>query len=121
MKIDIIKIISDIYFKEIKVNTNYIRHSKYTISDYVTCILEVLKGTHSWRQYKGKINGIVLNNKHNELCKLNVYNKAYAFILSKYLMTNKTKKYQSIDSSFIYNNQCKQQLKRNTYYKEKKE
>ena len=43
-------------------------------------------------------------------------------MLSKYLGKNKTKKckYQSIDSSFIYNNQCREKLNRNTYYKGKK-
>ncbi len=29
---------------------------------------------------RGTINGIVLNNKHNELCRLNIYSKSYAFI-----------------------------------------
>ena len=71
-----------------------------------------------WR----KINGRILNNKHNQFIKIGIYNELYRVNLKKYLRKSKKKflKYLSIDSSFIENKNGIDGLGRNIYYKNKK-
>jgi len=103
-------------------NESYIRNKKHTLEEYLMGIIEVLCNNISWRKYMGKINGRVLNNKHNEFVKLGVYNELYKVNLKKYLRKSKKKflKYLSIDSSFIENRNGINNLGRNVYYKNKK-
>jgi hypothetical protein len=112
------KIIQDL--EETK-NENYARNKKHTLEDYVMGIIEVLSNNVSWRKYNGKINGRILNNKHNEFVKMGVYKKLYKVNLKKYLRKNKKRflKYLSMDSSFIENKNGVNNLGRNVYYKNK--
>ena len=58
-------------------NKKYILHKKYSIKDYICGIIEVISNNISWRKYNGKINGRVLNNKHNYYVKNRVYEKLF--------------------------------------------
>ncbi len=100
----------------------YGRNKKYTLDDYIMGIIEVLLNCVSWRKYNGKINGRVLNNKHNYFTRLGVYDKLYKTNLKEYLKKTKgrTLKYQSMDSSFIENKIGVDKLGRNIYYKNKR-
>lgn len=103
-------------------NSFYRRNCKYTPREYLEEIVEVLTTGISWRQHKGKINGRVLNNKHNEFVKLGIYDALHQKCLEKYIRRNKTKKikYQSIDSTFIKNEYGVEKQGRNKLYKNKK-
>jgi len=70
--------------------------------------MDVIVSTHSWAQYKGIINGDTLNKKFVELNKLNIFEETYKLILIDYLSTDRLDKlrFQSIDSSRIFNKQC---------------
>jgi transposase len=101
-------------------NEKYIHNKKYSTREYVCGIVEVLSNNVSWRKYNGKINGRVLNNKHNYYSKIGVYEELYKINLIKYLKLNKSsQKYLSIDSSFITNKEGKEKIGRNIYYKNK--
>ena len=86
-------------------NEKYKRNCKHTIKEYVCGIIEVISNNISWRKYTGKIDGRVLNNKHNHYCKIGVYDGIYKLILGEYLTENKEEKIKvlSIDSTFIEN------------------
>ena len=81
--------------------------------------IEVLTNNVSWRKYNGKIDGRVLNNKHNDFVKIGVYDELYKTNLIKYLKRSnkKFRKSLSIDSSFIENRNGTNDLRRNIYYK----
>ena len=83
--------------KEIRKQEYYRRNIKYTTKDYIMGIIEVLSNNISWRKYNGKIDGRILNNKHNYYIKLDVYKNLYKSIKEKYLDRTKMK-YLSIDS-----------------------
>lgn len=68
-----IDIMKDSINKLDKVDERYRRNVKYTIEDYVIGIIEVLTNNISWRKYNGKIDGRILNNKHNHYCKIGIY------------------------------------------------
>ena len=104
---------------EPSINDDYRRNIKYTMSDYIMGIIEVLTNNVSWRKYNGKIDGRVLNNKHNYFVKIGVYEELYKTNLIKYLKRSnrKFRKYLSIDSSFIENRNGTTDLGRNIYYK----
>lgn len=89
--------------------------------EYFKAILYVLQNHMCWSHYKGQINYRVLNNKHNEYIKKGFYDKLYELVLNKYLKKVGVSvfKYQSTDTSFIFNKHCKG-LKRNKYYKSKR-
>lgn len=103
-------------------NDNFKRNVKYTLEEYIMGIIEVITNNISWRKYNGKINGRILNNKHNEFIKLGVYKKLYEMNLKKYLRKNKKRflKYLSIDSTFVENKNGIDGTGRNIYYKNKK-
>jgi transposase len=106
---------------DIKKNMSYARNIKHSVEEYVAGIIEVLTNNISWRRYNGKINGRVLNNKHNEYVKLGVYDELYKINLKKYLRKNKKRflKYLSMDSSFVENINGINKIGRNIYYKNK--
>jgi hypothetical protein len=102
-------------------NQKYSHNKKYSITDYVEGIIEVLSNNVSWRKYNGKINGRVLNNKHNYYTKIGVYEKLYKINIDSYLKQNKKSiKVLSIDSTFIPNKNGIEKLGRNIYYKNKR-
>src|SRR5208337_2507494 len=101
---------------------SYKRNLKYTNRDYICCIIEVLSNNVSWRKYNGKIDGRVLNNKHNYYSKLGVYERLYEISLENYQSKDINKSnsnYQSIDSSFVSNKYGTEEIGRNTFYKNK--
>jgi hypothetical protein len=101
-------------------NESYKRNIKYSTKDYICGIIEVLSNNISWRKYNGKIDGRILNNKHNYYSKLGVYDELYKVNLDTYLKSNKEySKYLSMDSSFISNKNGINKLGRNIYYKNK--
>jgi transposase len=108
LKLDIKKLVGEIKNSVIKLspikNDSYKHNQKYTIDEYILGIIDVCKNYSSWNSYTGFINGNTLRKKHNEWCKLNIYDDVYKNFLNKFLNKNtKTKefKYQSIDSTFI--------------------
>lgn len=101
---------------------SYKRNLKYTNRDYICCIIEVLSNNVSWRKYNGKIDGRVLNNKHNYYSKLGVYERLCEISLENYQSKDINKSnsnYQSIDSSFVSNKYGTEEIGRNTFYKNK--
>jgi transposase len=119
-----------------KINTSFIqifeeilnKHYKPTYNsrkikeiEYFKEIMNVLKSNTYWSHYKGPINYKVLNNKHNEYIKKGLYDELYKLTLGKYLnkMGKQVLKYQSTDTSFIFNKKCRG-LNRNKYFKSKK-
>ena len=105
-------------------NKKYILHKKYSIKDYICGIIEVISNNISWRKYNGKINGRVLNNKHNYYIKIGVYEKLFKTNLlrktSRKKGTNKKNLNElSLDSSFIPNKYGTEKIRRNIYYKNK--
>jgi hypothetical protein len=118
--IDIIeKIINKL---EPKKNKNYCRNQKYTTKEYISGIIEVITNNISWRKYNGKINGRILNNKHNYYSKLGVYDELYKYNLNEYCLKTKNSysKYLSMDSTFIVNKNGTEKIGRNIYYKNKR-
>ena len=102
-------------------NKNYIKNVKYSNKDYIIGIIEVVTNNISWRRYIGKINGRILNNKHNYYCKIGVYEELHNINLKKYLESHKNNsKYLSLDSTFISNKQGIEKIGRNVYYKNKR-
>ena len=61
----------------------YIHKRKYSEKDYICGIIEVISNNISWRKYIGKINGRVLNNRHNYYVKIGVYDELYKSNLEK--------------------------------------
>ena len=109
-------------FQEEK-NTRKGTYKKYTSLDYAKEIINVLVSSSSWRSYQGLINGRVLNNKHNSLINMGVYDKLYEICSDSYFSINTFEKYkyQSIDCSFIPNKGCiSEEVGRNGFYKSKK-
>ena len=129
-KINLVQIISDIYRKTVNKNTKYIHNQKYSIEDYVTEIIQFLNNETYWTRHIGKINGKLLNSKHNEFVKHNIYELAYQHILNLHLQRNKISKlkYCSTDVLFIKNkgiifhglNESNKKLGRCKYYKNKR-
>ena len=69
----------------------------------------------------GKIDGRVLNNKHNYYEKIGVYQQLYEVNLKKYIKKNKKElNILSMDSTFIQNKNGKEKIGRNVFYKNKK-
>jgi len=69
----LIQIIENIIEKlESGKNKNYKKNVKYTTKEYICAIIEVLSNNISWRKYNGKIDGRVLNNKHNYYVKIGI-------------------------------------------------
>jgi transposase len=102
---------------------NNSKNTKYSSLQYAQCIINVLSGSSSWRSFDGLINGRVLNNKHNQLIKVGVYDKLFDECHKIYFSNNLSKevKYQSIDTTFISNKGCCDKIvTRNKYYKNKK-
>ena len=102
-------------------NKSFARNIKYTTKDYLCGIIQVLSNNISWRKYIGKIDGRVLNNKHNYYVKIGLYEKLYKINLRKYLRKNrKESNILSIDSTFIQNKNGVEKIGRNVFYKNKK-
>lgn len=104
-------------------NSNYIRNQKYSLDDYIIGIIDVLRYNHSWNSYSGIINGNTLRKKHYEWIKLNIYEEVYKRSLNKYLkVVSKTEefKYQTIDSTFIRDNNGSKESDYSGIYKERK-
>uniref|UniRef100_A0A6C0CAK5 Transposase IS4-like domain-containing protein n=1 Tax=viral metagenome TaxID=1070528 RepID=A0A6C0CAK5_9ZZZZ len=103
-------------------NKKYIRNQKYTIKDYICGIIQVLNNNISWRKYNGKIDGRILNNKHNYHCKIGVYEELYKKNLDEYLKKGKEEKLKilSIGSTFIENKNGIDGTRRNINYKNKR-
>ena len=127
MIFDLKKIIVDIVKKiNIDKNKDMIRHTKYTLGQYVDEILYVMQNLKSWSAYRGIFNKKTLYNKHLQLSKNNVFKMAYKESLDIYLKKNKAYnlKYQSIDTSFVKNKLgCKindNKIPRNKFYKNKR-
>lgn len=119
---NLIDVMEKIIIEMDKKNEKYVRNKKYTIQDYVCGIIEVISNNISWRKYQGKINGRVLNNKHNYYAKIGVYDKLFRTNIEKYLKNTKgkTTKELSMDSSFVTNKYGKENIGRNIYYKNKR-
>jgi len=101
-------------------NAIYRKNIKFSTKEYICAIIEVLSNNISWRKYNGKIDGRVLNNKHNYYVKLGVYEELYKINLEKYLDKNKKEtKYLSIDSTYIPNKNGINCTGRNIFYKNK--
>jgi IS5 family transposase len=99
----------------------YIRNIKYTTREYICEIIQVLSNSTSWRKHIGKIDGRVLNNKHNYYVKIGVYEKLHKLNLKTYLKKNINEtKVLSLDSTFIPNKNGTEKIGRNTFYKSKK-
>ena len=104
-------------------NEKYRRNVKYSIKDYVIGIIDVIKHNISWNSYNGYINGNTLRKKHNEWCKLGIYEYAYKKTLNKYInnvSSVKEFKYQSIDSTFIEDINGSKYATYNKVYKRRK-
>jgi|LakMenE01Jun11ns_1017448.scaffolds.fasta_scaffold9381260_2 hypothetical protein len=56
MKTSFIQILTNIYNQYDNKNKFYAKNCKYTIEQYFTEIVTVLKSTHYWRKYNGIIN-----------------------------------------------------------------
>ena len=67
--INFVNILEDTYNKVIIKNYKYIHNQKYSTKDYINKILNFIKNSTYWTKYKGKINGKLLNSKHNEFVK----------------------------------------------------
>jgi hypothetical protein len=123
-------ILEDIYNKTVKKNIKYVHNQKYTIRNYIDELLIFIQNNVYWSRYKGKINGKLLNSKHNEFVKNNIYIQAYKELLSKYVPknTNIKFKYLSTDTLFIKNkgifltryNKINKNIGRNKLYKNKR-
>lgn len=120
MKINVsfIQIFEEILSKHYKPTYN---SRKIKEIEYFKEILTVLKSHTYWSHHKGNINYKVLNNKHNEYIKKGLYDELYKLTLGKYLnkMGKQVLKYQSTDTSFIFNKKCRG-LNRNKYFKSKR-
>jgi hypothetical protein len=121
MIINIIDIFNYVAPKLYNFNNNYISR-KYTEAEYFQEIINFLRNSVYWQRYNGRINGKVLNNKHNFYTSINLYNKIYEYILDLYFRKCKTRKlkYQSVDSSFIPNKFGCNNIGRNKYYRNKR-
>lgn len=129
-KINFVKILEDTYNKTIIKNKKYIHNQKYTIEDYINEILLFVKNNVYWSKYNGKINGKLLNSKHNEFIKYNIYELAYRELLNNYLLKNTycKLKYLSVDTLFVKNKGIfvtrydlkNKNIGRNKYYKNKR-
>src|SRR5205814_80644 len=78
----------------------------------------------SWRKYNRKIDGRVLNNKHNNYVKIGIYKELFETINKQYKKNNKNRKKESIkvlsiDSTFVQNKNGIEKIGRNIYYKNK--
>lgn len=81
-------------------------------------------------KYKGKINGKLLNSKHNEFIKYKIYDLAYRELINKYILknTHHKLKYLSIDTLFVKNkgifvtryDKINKNIGRNKFYKNKR-
>jgi transposase len=97
----------------------YSPNGKYDNKYFLICILDFIEKNVSWKKYKGTIeypiNGLYLNQIHNEYCKLGVYDEIERQLKNKYLNTDRESKlkFQIIDSSFVSNKQG--MLKKNNY------
>ena len=78
---------------------------KYTDKLYLACILYVIFYGSTWESFIGPISGKLLNKRHHEYIKYDLYSKFFEISLKKYLKTHDVK-YLSIDSTIIYNKNC---------------
>jgi hypothetical protein len=103
-------------------NINYARNVKYTQMDFIKGIIDILNNNTYWSRYKGIVPGKYLNKKHNEYCKIGVYECMYRIVLHAYQsQSNYTNlKYQTIDSTFVRNLYGTEMLNMNAKYKNKK-
>ena len=89
----------------------YSPNGKYDNRYFITCLIDFIETSTSWRKYKGTIlypiDGKYLNQIHNKYLKCGVYDEINKQLVEKYLRTDKENKlkYQSIDSSYIQNKQ----------------
>ncbi len=72
-----------------KKNHYYSRNIKYTQIDFINGIIDIVNNNTYWNRYKGEIAGKYINKKHNEYCKLGVYECMYLVITTIYF--NKSK------------------------------
>ncbi len=72
-----------------KVNQKYVRNVTYTQFDFINGIIDILRYCTYWTRYKATVPGKYLNTKHNEYCKLGVYDLLYYIILELYYKDNK--------------------------------
>ena len=99
----------------------YVVNRKYTNYEYFEEIIKFFRNSTYWRRIEGKINGRVLNNKHNEYVRSGVYELTYREIINdiKTINTN----YSSIDTTYIPNkNRIKtktNKIEKNQFYKNK--
>ena len=89
----------------------YSPNGKYTNKYFITCLIDFLNTSVSWRKYNGfsgfPINGKYLNSIHHKYIKNGVYEAINKALLEKYLKIDKELKLtvQIIDSSFVANKQ----------------
>lgn len=99
------------------------KNQKHDLCDIIDAIVFILKNDTSYtRLIINGIPGKTLNTHFNFFANNNVFDKIYVLLLKKHLKKNRCNKlkFQSIDSSYFYNVQCSENLKRNTYYKGKR-
>ena len=105
-------------------NKSYVRHVKYTKMDFINGIIDIINNNTYWRRYKKPINGPdgnYLNKKHNQYCRLGLYEYLYYIIVNIYFEKSKYAKlkHQSIDTTFIRNLYGTELIQRNTQNKSK--
>lgn len=92
---------------------------KYTDKLYIGCIFYILKHGTTWDSFIGPIDGKLLNKRHHDYLKMDIYSKFYNECLQKYLETHDVK-YLSIDSTTLNNKYCIEAGKNNPINKSRK-
>ena len=65
-------------------NASFATNKKYTEIDFIDGIINIIRNNTYWCRYNGKIKGTYLNKKHNEYCKLGVYECLYEVLINMY-------------------------------------
>lgn len=102
--------------------TNKFKQQKYPLIDIIDAIICILKNNISYTNSMiNNIPGKTLNKHMLYLSRNNVFAEVYKLLLKKYFKKNKCGKlkYQSIDTSYIYNKYGDKNLGRNKFYKNK--
>jgi len=111
-----------------KKNSKYIRNLKYTHSEIIDGIFEIIHNCTYWSRYTKTIDGKLLKHYgeylrqcHRKYEKMGVYACLYKITLNIYFRKCQYEKLkeQSIDSTFIRNLYGVEMIQRNAYYKSK--
>lgn len=106
--------------------TKYHPNGKYSLNNIIASILVILKSNISWSNKDLTcINNINLKTLYwhfSDFVKNTIFKDCYIYLLKKYFKLSPIKKlkYQFVDSTFIPNKHCKNNIGRNKFYKGKK-